>query len=112
MWWEYAIKYYQNCLKKSVTSLTKCSYSQFNSVGINKEKVQYCIFDSFKNKSESYWDIEDNSILRKSVVSQGRIQLWPSIYINQILYQVKSKYILFIMSFFKSRMLYFQLKEF
>lgn len=89
LWWDYMIKFDNECLEIQVAN--ECSTKIMDLLSIDKKAVDKCFEESFVNQKNEVVDheIHDNRILSNEsrIIRQMGIQFWPSVTINNVSYK-------------------------
>ena len=93
LFWNYMIKFYENCIYDKKNYNKMCSDQTIQSVGIQMKEIEQCISDSFIGSSLEKQNINSNKILKNKILDeefQIRKQYFitrvPSLTINGKLY--------------------------
>ena len=99
-WWAYALSFGKLCLVQGL-DIKKCSYEVMDMVGINKDKIQECVDNSFDNKNnQTYSDNKLLKIEREHFIKKG-VQAWPTLIINNVTFRVSLLfYVILLCSYF------------
>ncbi|CAD8100124.1 unnamed protein product [Paramecium primaurelia] len=85
-WWNYVIKYSQQCLGSSISIANLCYQYVLELVNIDQKKIEKCYNDSFSNQND---ELHENILLAQEYKKHEELQIrvWPLLYINDIKYK-------------------------
>ena len=83
LFWNFMIKFYENCIYDKKNYNKMCSDKIIQSVGIQTKEIEQCISDSFIGSSYEKQDINSNKILKNKILDE-EFQIRKQYYITRV----------------------------